>query len=240
MTTPRIYLPPELCVGETLEITAENYHYLARVLRVRVGETVEVLDGVGTRYRGKVEKLGRDSLRLSLMERETVDIELPRFHLFQALPQGRKIEEVIHRTVELGVHSLHPFSSSRSAPAGDKGRLGRWERICMEASRTAGRAYLPQMRPVIAWEEMLREISMLGTVLVADERGGAKVGNALAGKESLDVGLVIGPEGGFSDMEKAEIISAGAIPVTLGRHVLRTESAGAVLLTLARHHYGFI
>jgi 16S rRNA (uracil1498-N3)-methyltransferase len=240
LTTPRIYLPPELCDTDPLEIKGEAFHYLARVLRVRVGEMVEVLDGAGTRYRGRVKGMGRDSLHLSMSPGEKVEAEFPRFHLFQALPGGRKMEEVIRRTVELGVHALRPFKSSRCQNASKRWSLDRWEKLCLEASRTAGRAFLPRVYPVLAWEEMLEEIRSLKPVLLADETGGMKVGEALEGEASRDVGLLVGPEGGFSPREREEMISAGALPVSLGKHVLRTESAGAVLLTLARHHYGFL
>lgn len=240
MTTPRIYIPPDLCLLDSLEITGNNYHYLVRVFRVKRGHKIVLLDGQGTKCEGWVEELGKNYVRIRVALREREEMEVPRFHLFQAIPQGRKMEEVIRRTVELGIHALRPFKSSRTLLPVREERHERWEKVGMEASRTAGRAYLPLIMPILTWEDLLAEIGRMSLVLLADEMEGMRVEEALGRMTPEDVGLLVGPEGGFSLREKEEMVSAGALPVSLGKNILRTESAGAVLLTLVRHHYGFL
>jgi len=197
-----------------------------------------LLDGKGLVARGLVEEITSSRAVLDILGREEVEEEKPRIHLYQAIPQGRKMDEVIRRCVELGVHAIHPFACARSRPLDsvDQNKLERWRRLAVEASRTAGRAYLPRVGEVVEWGEMVKGLREMDAVIMADEQGGERPSRALGAATIVNLGLIIGPEGGFTDEERKALMEAGAGPVTLGRLILRTESAGAVLVTAVRCH----
>jgi 16S rRNA (uracil1498-N3)-methyltransferase len=138
-----------------------------------------------------------------------------------------------------------PSISSRICPVRilDKtvhDRLERWCKIATETSRVAGRAYLPEIKKACSWTELLEELEAIEVVVMADETGGARPGAALSGEDPVEVGLVIGPEGGFSEAERRDLLEKGARPVTLGETVLRTETAGMVLMAAVRCHLGML
>ncbi|MGQ9475901.1 MAG: RsmE family RNA methyltransferase [Actinomycetota bacterium] len=238
MTIARFYLEdlPETTLTAFLE--GEEHHH-GRVLRLRRGEEALLLDGRGTVCRAVVVEITPQRTRLEILERNREEEEKPRFFLFQsALPPSR-MEEALRRSVELGVSAFIPFHSRRSRPLPDPARLERWRRVSREASRVAGRAYLPRVEEPLHWEELPIHVSGLGVALLADERGGMRAAEVLSGTEK-EIALIVGPEGGFETEERARLREAGAVSVTLGRYNIRAESAGAVLLAALRSRYGLL
>jgi 16S rRNA (uracil1498-N3)-methyltransferase len=152
------------------------------------------------------------------------------------------MDELIQRCVELGIHAIHPFTCTRSRPIDfvDENKKRRWKKIARESSRTAGRAYLPSMEEAVSWTKMIGDLPGMDAVIVADEQGGVSPSQALRGDDPDDLGLIIGPEGGFTDPEREELIEVDARAVTLGTYILRTESAGAVLVAAVRCHFGLL
>lgn len=233
MTVPRLYLPSTLLERETIRLEGEDHHIISRVLRLRPGSRVEILDGSGLRVEAVVEDIGRKATMVRLGARVEVEEDVPRIHLWQALPAGRKMEAVIRGAVEMGAKAVNPFISARSAPwTGDDGnrKLSRWRRIAVEASRLSGRAFLPQVRPPARWPEVLRAVERIDAALYADEKGGRTVSEALDPRFLRDILLLVGPEGGFEERERKELQERGAVPVTLGKNVLRVEHAGMVFM----------
>ena len=242
MTVPRFYISSQQLQEGRLLLEGENHHHLSRVLRLRKEDEVEVLDGEGTVARGQVADITSSRAVIDVSSCHHMQEEKPRMHLYQALPQGRKMDEAIQRCVELGVHAFHPFTCNRSRPMDvvDENKNRRWRRIARESSRTAGRAYLPGVEEAVDWSRMVVELSRMDAVIVADEQGGVRPSQALRDADLEDLGLTIGPEGGFTDLEREDLGKAGARAVTLGTLVLRTESAGAVLVAAVRCHLGLL
>ena len=238
MTVPRFYISSQQLHEGRLALEGDNHHHLSRVLRLHKGDEVKVLDGEGLVARGQVVEITSSQAVIDVSTVDRLQEEKPRMHLFQALPQGKKMDEVIQRCVELGVHAIHPFTClrSRSLDVVDENKLRRWKKIAKESSRTAGRAYLPSLVEVEAWEAMLKSLNGMDAILMADEAGGVRPSQALQGSHPDDLGLIVGPEGGFSYGEREELVEMGARAVTLGALILRTETAGAVLTAAARCH----
>jgi len=236
LTTPRFFLSTTDLARNRVTLSGECHHHLSRVLRARPGDEVWLLDGRGGVARASVERMERDATVLVVEERERVPEERPRMHLYQALLKGVKMDQVIQAAVELGASSIVPYICRRSLPPrGDvERRVERWRSIALQASRVAGRAYLPRVGAPLSWEEMVEALAGADLSLFADERGGERVASALRNRRAGDVVLVVGPEGGFDDAERDEMRSRGARPVTLGPNILRAESAGAVFLAAAR------
>lgn len=242
MTTARFYVTEEALRAGRISLQGPEHHHASRVLRMRVGEKVLLLDGNGRLGHGTIREMTAESTSISVEDTASAEEELPRLHLFQGLPQGSKMDQVVQWGTELGAASLVPFESSRSLrrDAPGDGRVGRWRRIAMEASRLAGRPFLPRVDAVVGWEKMLELLKDMDSALFADEAGGRRATEALDGIFPRDLALVIGPEGGLSGEERESLCAAGAQAVTLGSNVLRTETAGMVLLAAVRCHYGLL
>jgi 16S rRNA (uracil1498-N3)-methyltransferase len=206
---------------------------------MKSGESVLLLDGKGSVARGAVIEIDRTHTLVEIDSTSHTAETRPRLHLFQGLPHGAKMDDVVYWSVELGAASLVPFRSTRTrdTDASLHRRLERWRRIAVEASRVAGRLYLAEVAAVKTWQEAVSQLCGMELVLLADEAGGVRPAHALADKSPDELALVIGPEGGFSDAEREDLAAAGALPVTLGENVLRTQTAGMVLLAAVKCHF---
>ncbi len=242
MTIARFYVSTTALDSGRLALEGAEHHHASRVLRMRVGEKVVLLDGRGSVAAGTVEEIRSDCTWVTVESVARVMEERPRMHLFQAVPQGSRMDGVVHWSVELGAASLRPFISSRTAAARAPAarRLERWRRIALEASRVAGRPYLLKVEEIADWGKLLLSLAGMEAALYADETGGVRPEEALSADDPADLALVVGPEGGFSDGERNDLAGAGARAVTLGDNVLRAESAGMVLLAAARCRYGLL
>ncbi len=230
---------------ERLLLSGEGLHHLLKVKRARVGEEVTWSDGCGRVGRAVIEEVSPSALSLRVVESGEAVRRRPRIHLLQALPKGGKMDEVIRKGAEAGVDGVHPFTSSRCLPrpAGKdfRERLERWRRIAREASRQSRRDFLPEVDPPRSWEHCLELLDGFGAALVAWEgEQRRRVADALPDEPPERLALVVGPEGGFDPAEVRELQGAGAVPVSLGRYVFRTENAGMVLAVLAGSRYGLL
>ncbi|MBN2026263.1 MAG: 16S rRNA (uracil(1498)-N(3))-methyltransferase [Actinobacteria bacterium] len=242
MTTAKFYVDPAEIGEGRLRLDGAYHHHLSRVLRMRKGQSLQLMDGMGGVANGSILEISSTYTSIVVGEVYRVEEERPRMILYQALPQGNKMDAVVQWSVELGAAAVVPFCCSRSRPMDHNvnRRHKRWCRIAEESSRVAGRPYLPEVGEVCSWPDLLEKIGRTEMAIMADETGGERPSVALDGEDPAELGLAIGPEGGFSSTERCELLAEGARPVTLGQTVLRTETAGMVLLAAARSHFGLL
>ena len=168
------------------------------------------------------------------------DLELPsRIFLFQGLPKGDKMELIIQKTVELGVHEIIPVASRRCVVKLDekkaKSKVARWQGISESAAKQSKRMIVPKVHPVMKFEEALEYARSMDMVLIPYElaKGMRHTKELFASiRPGQSVGIFIGPEGGFEEEEVKKAVEAGAEPVTLGKRILRTETAGMTVLSI--------
>ena len=242
MTTARFYVDHTALLEGRLVLEGSYHHHLSRVLRMRSGQSLQLMDGKGCIARGSILSISPTRTSIAVDEITEVERERPRIKLFQALPQGKKMDDVVQWSVELGADAVVPFSCRRSRSLDDavRKRYERWRKIALESSRVAGRPFLPEINEALTWEGLLAETEACDVMIMADETGGTRPRDALAAVDAQEIGLVIGPEGGFTEEERIELLEMGARPVTLGATVLRTETAGMVLMAAVRCHYGLL
>ena len=181
---------------------------------------------------------------LKIKEEQAADTELPsRICLFQGLPKQDKMELIVQKAVELGVSEVIPVVTKRSVVKLDEKKAAkkteRWQSIAESASKQAGRGYIPKVAPVAGFTEALAYASGLDVLLIPYElaKGMQETKKVISGiRPGQSVGVFIGPEGGFEQEEVEEAIGAGAVPVTLGRRILRTETAGLTTLSVLMFH----
>ncbi len=223
------------------EFTVEgpDVNHIRNVLRMKPGEKVAVSDGQDRDWYCIITEIARDLVRLQV-EAEAESAELPaRLTLYQGLPKGDKMEWIIQKAVELGAHRIVPVAMKRSVVKLDvkrlEGKRQRWNAISESAAKQSGRSRVPEVSTVYSLEEAVREAAELDLALLPYEnaRGMAATESALQALQSgMDVGIFIGPEGGFDRSEVERLQQAGARTISLGRRILRTETAGMAALTL--------
>jgi 16S rRNA (uracil1498-N3)-methyltransferase len=229
---PRFFVSPSEITDGKAYITGDDARHIARSLRMAVGDGVEISDGVGTDYFATLVRIRDEECVAEIVESHKSDKESPvRITLYMAMPKGDKLEQVTQKAVELGASRIIPFESERciKRPAQDKIAkiTERLNRIATEAAKQCGRSRLPEVLPMVRLSDILPEIKGYTMALFCYEGERAvSIKEALesaAGVESIAV--IVGAEGGFSDSEARMLTEAGAVSVTLGRRILRCETA---------------
>jgi 16S rRNA (uracil1498-N3)-methyltransferase len=237
VTERRVHLPPERIEPGRGRLTPEARHYLADVLRLGPGAPVEVFDGEGGRYPGRLED-GLDTVALG--PREEARAGAPEIALLFALAKGEKLDLVVQKATELGAARIVPFAAARSvvrlAAAKAEERAGRWRKIAEEAARQCGRADVPAVSAPVALDAALAGLPA-GTASFVFHPGGVPLSHAdAAGAPGL--AAVVGPEGGLTEEELAACRRARATAVSLGPRVLRAETAAIVAVALLQERFG--
>jgi len=248
VTIPRIYHPRALETDRSLELGEEDRRYLKTVLRLKEGDRLVVFDGRGSEYGTRIEEWGEHSVSLAVLDRQHVDFPGRKITLAQSLPKGTKMDFIIQKATELGVSRIVPFVSSRSIPrlTNEKAaaRHKRWRRIAIEAAKQCGRATVPELSELSGFEDML-DLSgkdSPGIILWEGEisRGLKAVLTEATEREKGDFFFIVGPEGGFSWQEIETARLKGFTTASLGRNILRTETASLVILSILQYELGAI
>lgn len=219
--------------GEKVVLTGDEARHIGLVLRMKPGDEVLLINGGGTECRAVIESVAENTVTLSVKERQLcsadpgVDVTL-----FQCLPKQGKMEVIIQKCVELGVSRIVPTVSSRCVVKldGKENKLIRWNKVAQEAAKQSGRASVPAVTAPVELEKA--DLKPFGTVLIAYENEYETTLKSVlrSGKAKGPIALIIGPEGGFTQREVDRVTALGGIAVSLGRRILRTETAGMAAL----------
>lgn len=216
--------------GKKIILKGENFHHLARVLRARVGEDVEVCDGKGTDYFCKAASFDKESAILSVTKSVPSSAEEgPFITLYQCIAKGDKMEQIITRCTEMGVSRFVPVLSKFcvARPEGDK-KIDRWQKIALAAAKQSGRGLVPQIAPIVSINEAIEQMAEAPLCFVCYEKETKKTAAELP--LAKEISFLIGSEGGFSTEECALWESRGITSISLGKRILRTENAAAYIL----------
>jgi 16S rRNA (uracil1498-N3)-methyltransferase len=242
----RFYVPHPRVEQGTLRVEGEEVKHIRKVLRLKEGDEITVFDGLGKELQGTIveERLSSVVIRIEHVASSRKDSPLEAT-LAQSLLKGEKMDYLIQKATELGVKEILPFLSSRSVPLLEKSkrleRHRRWERIAVEASKQCGRGIVPKIESVQDYSEMLRTAPSNALRLILWEQEGMKLKEIFESSgDKKKIFFVIGPEGGFSREEIEEGKRAGFIPVTLGKRILRAETASLCFLSILQYEQGDI
>ncbi len=220
-------------VGSVATFAPDQSRHMATVLRLRPGERVLVFDGTGVEHVAELETVTAERVAARVVE--TLQSVQPTLHLalLQAVPKGTKMDDVVRMGTELGVTEFIPFISARTVAAG-RGRVARWLRIAVEAAKQCRRSDVPVVHAPMPLGQALDHVTGYDLVLLLWEGEQTRtIAQALVARGQVArVAVVIGPEGGFAPEEVAEATTRGAVPVTVGALILRTETAGVVALAM--------
>lgn len=230
----RLFIDSAALKSDVVDITGEAFHHLV-VLRLRSGDEVLLLDGGGSLARGVLRQLSRSAAQAEVLERWEEKEDLLPVRLLQGLPRGEKFEWLLEKGVELGISAFTPVRTERSQVRGEK--FARWQRIIQEAARQSRRPLLPGLDELQPLSQALQHTTE-GLRLMLWEEGSIPLNAVLPLESPASCALLVGPEGGFTGAEAQAAQAAGFLPVSLGKRILRTETAGMAVAAILQNRYG--
>ena len=236
----QFFVNPEQIQEKQVVIVGSDVNHIGNVLRMKPGEEIAVSNGIdGKEYRCQIEKITETEVICTLLFVKEDGLELPaKVFLFQGLPKADKMELIIQKAVELGVYEVIPVATKRAVVKLDakkeKSKLARWQGIAEAAAKQSKRRIIPEIKPVMSMKEAVAYAENMDCKLIPYEmaEGMGKTKKLIEGiRAGQSVAVFIGPEGGFEDNEIAAALAAGIEPVTMGRRILRTETAGLTMMS---------
>ena len=234
-----------------VRLTGENYRHLRQVLRAKPGEKVLISDGEGTDYECTVSGIhdadwlmaetvtGEEEVLLHIDFVEEMH-ELPAdIYLFQGLPKQDKMELIVQKAVELGAHAVIPLDTKNTVVKLDEKRAAkkveRWQAIAEAAAKQSKRSIIPEVMPVMKWKDAMRFVENFDLRLIPYENA-KDIRHTMEELRKLPkhgkIAVFIGPEGGFADVEIEDAMAHGIEPITLGKRILRTETAAITSMSI--------
>ena len=237
----QFFVEPSQIQGNRIVITGSDVNHIKNVLRMKPGEEIAVSNGIdGKEYRCGIEELLEEEIICTLRFIKEDGLELPaRVTFFQGLPKADKMEFIVQKAVELGVSEIVPYLSQNCVSRRDKtekkakARQARWQSIAEAAAKQSKRRIVPEVGAVCTLKEALEQTKQMDLKLIPYElsegmmRTRKLIESAAPGQE---IGVFIGPEGGFEEAEVELAMQSGFMPVTLGKRILRTETAGLTVM----------
>ena len=228
----RFYVDPSAIGESRAVITGDDVAHISKVLRLKIGDSIALCDGKGNQWTAEISEITKKEVTVTLGERTDMETE-PRckITLYQGIQKAGKLETVIQKGVELGVCAFVPFDCERAVAkpwSGEDAKQERYQRVALEAAKQCGRGVLPTVEAPIGFDALCKRLkNHQKAILFWEEETQRSLKDALrTGERFEDVAVVIGPEGGISPREAMMLADAGAVSVSLGKRILRTETAG--------------
>ena len=234
---PRFFISPDAVSDNTAVITGDDAYHISRSLRMRVGEELTLCDNAGKDYTCRIADITDTTVFLDVTDVTESESEPPyRVTVFQSLAKGDKFDTVIQKSVECGAFAITPLATSRctvklTIADADKKRV-RWQKIASEGAKQCGRGIIPEVTELKSIKDAENIFADFDTVLFCYEKATKPLKAILEELEAMPkrIAVVIGPEGGFCEDEADLLEKAGALTVSLGKRILRTESAAPFIL----------
>lgn len=243
------FVEPSQVRGNFISILGGDVNHMKNVLRMKAGEAVVISDGFGHEYLCLAEEFLENEVRCVIQEARQAVSELPsRIVLFQCLPKGDKMELIIQKAVELGAAAIVPVKSKRCVvkleAKKEEARRKRWQAIAESAAKQSGRAAVPCVEPFLDFSQAVLRAEELDVRLIPYECADELLSDDISGamektrqtlsdiRKGQSIGIFIGPEGGLEKSEVKAAMEAGAKPISLGKRILRTETAGLCILSV--------
>lgn len=239
------FVEPSQIQDNKIIITGKDVNHIKNVLRMKPGEEIAVSNGLdGKEYHCGIAEWYEDRIVCDLFFVKEEGVELAsKIYLFQGLPKADKMELIIQKAVELGVYEIIPVASKRAVVKLDakkaESKLIRWQAIAEAAAKQSKRGIIPKIKEVMSFQEAVAYSSCAQVKIIPYElaQGMERTKEIISGiRPGEPVAVFIGPEGGFAEEEIEMAMQAGIEPVTLGRRILRTETAGMAVLSVIMYH----
>lgn len=242
---PKFFVDKSNISSDKVVITGEDVGHIKKVLRLRCGDNIIVCDSNGTDYSAAIKEFENESVIAEIIGSKNNSSEPPiEVTLFQGIPKSDKMDYIIQKSVELGVNSIVPVLTDRTVVRIDNkkdadNKVARWQRIALEAAKQSNRGIVPVIGYPITLDKALETLKSYDISIIPYEKESTrKLKDYLQRDKYRKISVFIGPEGGFSEKEVEKSLEAGAVPVTLGPRILRTETAGIMVLSILMYTLG--
>lgn len=226
---PPLFYCPTLASAGTIELPEAEAHHLAHVLRLKAGDAVELFNGNGLVGQGVVEKVGKRTVACDVTSVAHESPPTPEITLATAVPKGERFDWLVEKATELGVSRLVPLITERSTVDPRESKLDRLRQTIIAACKQSGRSHLMELTSPMTWKQFLSGVGQSQLVVAHPFAPPIGLPNFTARNPGEAIVLAVGPEGGFTDEELALAEKRGARLISLGRHILRIETAGLAL-----------
>lgn len=238
------FVTPEQVKENCIWIEGSDVNHMKNVLRMKVGEELQISDGNNKKYLCEIESITSEAVCASIKEELLSDTELPsKIYLFQGLPKSDKMELIVQKAVELGVYEIIPVATKRAVVKLDDKKatkkVERWNSIAEGGAKQSGRNVIPEVKLVMSYKEAMEYAKTLDIILIPYElaEGMDETRQVIESiRPGQSIGIFIGPEGGFETIEVEYALAHGAKAITLGKRILRTETAGLTTLSILMYH----
>lgn len=228
--------------GGAHRITGEDARHIIKSLRMDCGEELTLCDRQGVEHRCVIKELNPDSVDVEVLEnypcQNEPDIKIT---LYQALPKGDKMDLIVQKAVELGVYKIVPVISSRCVSRPDEKSLAkkvrRWQKIAAQAAQQSHRGMIPEVLGALSFKEAAACAQKADCGIIFYECGGQPIGEIVR-KQDKTLSVFIGSEGGFASSEVQRVIDSGGHAATLGKRILRAETAPLAALSVLMYITG--
>ncbi|NLY81610.1 MAG: 16S rRNA (uracil(1498)-N(3))-methyltransferase [Clostridiales bacterium] len=216
--------------------------HMTKVLRLSVGDAVDISDGVLWEYETEISEISQEEVLLKITDKQHFarepEIEIC---LFQGIPKASKMDNIIQKSVELGVKEIVPVFMDRTVVL-DKGnfdkKIQRWQKVSAEAVKQCKRGIIPKVRHNVKFKDILSELAEYDLVVfLYENENNRTIKNLLSENYPKKVAVLIGPEGGFSENEAKMLLDKGILGVSIGKTILRTETAGPTAIAMIMYEY---
>ena len=242
---PRFFVKNKQISDDTIFIIGEDVKHIKNVLRKQVGDIIEICDQETEKtYKCEISKIEEQEIQNTIIEESQEEAENLQVDIYQGLPKADKMELIIQKSIELGVHSIIPVDMKRCIVKLDdktaNKKIERWQKIAESAAKQSGRNTVPEIHKVIRIEEILKLKDEYDSIIVCyeNEKNNTlkshllKLKQHCIGNTTMKIAVVIGPEGGLEENEVELLKQNGAQAVTLGKRILRTETVALNLLSI--------
>ncbi len=236
----RFFTEPEN-ISDGFATIIEDAEHISKVLRMNVGDEILIFDGSGYEYISKLTEIDKNICKAKIIEK-TYSEQEPKVAvtIYQGLPKSGKMEGIIQKSVEIGAYKIIPVTMDRCVSKLDSGKkqaekIKRWNKVAVEAAKQCGRGILPEVGDPLTFKQAIEKLKNTELSLMPYEvlghNGVASLKKALSSNKAKEIGIIIGPEGGFSDAEASLADASGITMVGLGKRILRTETVSSVILS---------
>lgn len=227
--------------GDYYTIDGEDARHIEKSLRMKAGESITLVDSNSVQHNGIIDSITSGSVTVKIIESfECAQEPTVKVSLYQALPKGDKMDTIVQKAVELGVNEIIPVISARCISRPDEKsmnkKIARWQKIALQAAQQSRRGIIPVVREAVSFKQAVNKLDKNACNIIFYECGGAKVSSIINDNKSIN--MFIGSEGGFEQQEVDSIIEKGGSPATLGKRVLRAETAPLTALSVIMYETG--
>ena len=247
---PRFFVKNKQVTENTIFIIGEDVKHIKNVLRKQAGDIIEICDQeTGKTYQCEISKIEEQQIQNTIIEELQAEAENLQVDIYQGLPKADKMELIIQKSIELGVHSIIPTDMKRCIVKLDdktaSKKIERWQKIAESAAKQSGRNTVPEIHKIIKLEEIVRLKNSYDSIIVCYENEKdhtlkshlLQLKQQCAGNANIKIAVVIGPEGGLEEKDVELLKEHGAQIVTLGKRILRTETVALNLLSVLAYEF---